>query len=803
MSKRNVDEILSLVTSWRPEGGGVVAVCPGHPDSHPSLRLDVQEGGKLLVHCRAGCSFGRVMEALHAKGFRGGARGSWEWPTDLSGVSLVGAEDLPIEEEDLVDLLTLVRQANRSLDQYTKLGALGLEYIADRFGLSPADADALRLGVTEKESVEWWPIKRTWSRVPRLVVPFLDWEGKPVGAQARALVEDPVRWTGLANGDGGASWAKMAYMRHDDGLDHAIVTEGPSDGLTAYAQGYTAVVIRGAALSQSGEVLDELALRLEGMVISVAGDNDNAGATFRDTLLVELSNRGMDVRPLRVPEAYGDLNEWSLGDDDFSTNLHTAIRGAVPKVGIILENPLKDIPTDGTNAGIAEAFLEWARKDSLDVVYIRGYGAVVYAGGVWHPGAEHRLNAELLRFRKILKEYVRAVPEADRGPAVEVVESVAKKLGSQFFRASVLKDIAAMVREEEPDALDAIEDLLLVANGVVNLRTGALGAPDPDFLMSTRVKVHYDPDARAPRWERFLMEIMEEDPVMVSFLQRFLGYGVTGSTRENAMGIFYGHGANGKTVLMEALQDVVGEITKAVPFSVFEGDSGRGGGASPELARLRGARLTLTSEGEQGAPIREALIKSMTGSDTITARHLYQEDMEFKPRHLIMMATNHLPTFRGVDEGLWRRVKLVPFSRYFKPEERDHYLSEKLREEAPGILTWLVEGAKLWYRDGLQEPDKVLAATNALRNNTDLLAGFYPGVLVASDGDKVKLAKAYEAWEDWASEEAEAAYTARWLGRELESRGLVKRRSNEGMVIDDVRLTTEAERKKLYEEELV
>jgi putative DNA primase/helicase len=799
--ERNANEVLDLLEAWERQGQGVLGVCPSHGDSHPSLKIDINAEGKVLTYCRSGCTFPQVAEALKELGLRGGLSGSWVWPEDLTGVALVGSEVTLVDGEEMAELAELVKVSNRMLEEYTALGKLGLDYIADRFGLSPAAADALKLGVTEAHGLEWRPVKRSWLAVPRLVVPFLDWEGVPRGAQARALKDHEVRWTGLANGLNGEAWAKVAYMLRDDGLDHAIITEGPSDGLTAYGAGFTAVVLRGAALSQSEVVLDELAEKLAGKVVSIVGDNDNAGIAFRDSLLRELGKRGLDVRPLLVPEEYGDLTDWrEATEPEFQRLLMAAIRDGVPDTAVsTIKDPLSGGIEDATNAGVADGFLTWARENEMDVIYIRGYGAVVYADGVWSPGAEHKLRFTLHRFRAALLSFGGSLPEDKRTAKMEVAISIGRKLGQTYFRDAVLKEIASLVREVDPDDMDNREDLLLVANGVVNLRTGVLGPEDPSYLMSHRLETAYDPEAKAPRWERFLQEIMEEDQEMVDFLQRFLGYGVTGSTREQAMGIFFGHGANGKTVLFEALHDIFGPIVKTVPFNVFEGDRGSGGGASPELARLRGNRLTLTSEGEQGAPIRESLVKSMTGSDTITARHLYQEDFEFRPRHLILMATNHLPQFRGVDEGLWRRVKLVPFARYFAPAERDHYLGEKLRDEAEGILAWAVRGAAEWYGSGLREPSKVLTATANLRDNANLLAGYYPGVLVAEEGGLVTLAAAFKAWEDFAEDAAETAYSSRWLGRELESRGLVKRRGGGGkVVIEGVRLTTEAERKRTF-----
>ena len=796
---RNVAEVLDLLTAWEREGAGVIGVCPSHADGHPSLRIDVKETGQLLIFCRAGCSFGDVLDSLVGMGLKG-IGGPWAWPEDLTGVGQLSEETGTLDDEDMDDLEALVAAANKALDRDKPDGGLALDYIADRFDMSPVDADELRLGLTSKGGVEWWPIKRSWLQVARLFVPFLDWAGVPRGGQARALTDHEVRWTGLANGDDGANWAKVGYFRRDDGLDHAVVTEGPSDGLTAYGQGYTAVVVRGAALAQSDDVLAELAENLSGYVVSVVGDRDAAGDAFRERMVEELRARGLDARPLLVPEPHGDLNDWFTFDPQaFGTALHKAIRGAVP-LGTATAGSVWDsfswAGCQTNNAGAAEITLWWMRETGRDLVYIRGYNAVVFDDGKWWPGHEHRLRHVLQEARRSLLRW--GSPEGDVGR--QIAHGLASKLGQTIFRDAVLKEFPSMVDELDADALDAREELLLVANGVVNLRTGDLLEATPDMLLSTRLEVAYEPDAEAPRWERFVAEIMCEDDSMAAFMKRLLGYGITGSTREQCFSVFYGLGANGKTVLMEALSDVFGPIVKTVPFSLFEAGGTGGGGPSPELARLRGNRLTLTSEGEAGAPIREALVKSMTGSDTIAARHLYQEEIEFRPRHLILMASNHAPIFHGADEGLWRRVKLIPFKRYFAPDERDHYLNDKLRAEAEGILTWAVQGAREWFKDGLKEPDIVKEATAHLRLDSDLLAGFYPGHLVDHPGGRVKLALAYKAWEDFADEQAEKAYSSRWLGRELETRGVVKRKLSATYLID-VRLTTEAERVALYEEE--
>jgi putative DNA primase/helicase len=604
----------------------------------------------------------------------------------------------------------------------------------------------------------------------------------------------------------------MAVMAVNNGLDFVIISEGPSDGLTAYGAGYTALVLRGAALGRDEETLDTIAERLHGSIVMVAGDNDPAGDTFRENLLTELTARGMDARPLLVPEDYGDLTEWRESDPDaFPRALEAAIRASSGRNAIPTPvGPWQDfiaahgypdtiVAPGATNATAAEAVLWTMRHQGENVIYIRGYGLVPYCEGKWWPAHEHKLRTIMHRLGRQARAFTLPPLPTGPDPQQEAIRGLGMKLGQRYFLDATTKELGAMVDEHRADDLDAIPYYLLVGNGVVDLRTGDLRDPRPDMLLSNRLDFDYDPSAECPRWEAFLSEVMKGDADMVGFLSRLIGYGITGETKEQCFGILHGRGANGKTVLIETLSYVFGPITKTVPFSVFE-DGAKGNGPSPELARLRGARLTMTSEGDQGKPMKESLVKSMTGSDTITARHLYQEEVEFHPRHLILMATNHKPVFHGVDEGLWRRVKLIPFSRYFAPDERDHYLLDTLKSEAPGILRWAVEGAVAWYAHGLQDPDPVQAATESYRENSDILAGFYPGVLVEAPGTDTKLSTIHAAFEEWADEEGINEYSSRWLSGALEERGLTKARRRSGMIMLGCRLTTEAERVGLYDD---
>jgi putative DNA primase/helicase len=303
---------------------------------------------------------------------------------------------------------------------------------------------------------------------------------------------------------------------------------------------------------------------------------------------------------------------------------------------------------------------------------------------------------------------------------------------------------------------DANPDLLAVPNGVVNLRTGVLDDGQPDQRITRAATVPYDPDAECPRWLRFLEEIFPDDPDMPAYIQRLLGYGITGRTSEQCFAVFYGAGSNGKSVLLTVLRKILGEHAATVPFDMFTTTGAKRGGPDAEL--LVGARLALASETNRSAVLDSAAIKNATGGEEMNVNPKYRDPYSFNPQALILLATNYKPTVKEQDTGTWRRIKLIPFTRYFAPDERDNNLHETLEAEYPGILAWLVRGARSWYSEGLSDPDSVKRAVSAYKDESDTLAGFFPGAFVLDPGKRVFLSDVWTEYQAWADAEGVDPY---------------------------------------------
>lgn len=244
-----------------------------------------------------------------------------------------------------------------------------------------------------------------------------------------------------------------------------------------------------------------------------------------------------------------------------------------------------------------------------------------------------------------------------------------------------------------------------------------------DFI-SKLAEVDFDKQATCPLFLQFLQRIMPDADIR-AFLQRYFGYALLGVTVEQCLVFFYGIGRNGKSTLVDLIVELMGDYAVSMSIDSFAGDSRRSGAeATPDLARLPGARLVAASEPESGVNLKDALIKSLTGGEVISVRRLHQDFFELKPQFKIVLSGNHKPVIRDDSDGIWRRVFLVPFDVQIPESEVDPDLPQKLRREAAGIFAWMVRGAIDYLNRGLAVPDKVRAATAEYREESDPIGAF-------------------------------------------------------------------------------
>jgi putative DNA primase/helicase len=323
---------------------------------------------------------------------------------------------------------------------------------------------------------------------------------------------------------------------------------------------------------------------------------------------------------------------------------------------------------------------------------------------------------------------------------------------------------------------DADPWLLGVENGVIDLRTGKLREERAEDRITKHSPVSFDLGAQCPRFERFLEEIFNDDEALVDYMQRAIGYSLTGSVQEQCVFCWYGSGANGKTTLSSVLRHIFGDYAVNLPFSALEMKNRN----SNDLVSLAGSRFATAAETNEGVRLNEARIKVLTGGDPITARRLYHESFTFEPTHKLLLAFNHKPLIADDSEGMWRRVRLIPFARQFKPEEQDKDLLDKLTAPASGILVWAVRGCLLWQKKGLGTPPAVAEATAAYREESDHISEFIEDCCVVDACATGASGVLWGRYQKWADENEEVPLSRQTFAERLDKRGFRRDRSGHG-----------------------
>jgi putative DNA primase/helicase len=369
----------------------------------------------------------------------------------------------------------------------------------------------------------------------------------------------------------------------------------------------------------------------------------------------------------------------------------------------------------------------------------------------------------------------------------EIRESVDRDARMRHARKSQSKSaIEAMIwlARSEPGIpsrltrFDADGWVLNLANGTLDLRTGQLRPHCREDLISNLVEITYDPQASCEGWDAFLWRVLDRNVELYEYLRRFVGYLLVGDTREQSLHFLYGLGANGKSVFCEVLVRLLGDYAVAVSPDLIM--LRRHGGIPNDVARLRGVRVALMNETTQGARFDEAKLKDLTGGDTLTARFLHQEFFDFHPTHRIVIRGNHKPAINGTDEGIWRRLRLVPFTVSIPPEEQDRELLAKLEAELPGILNWALAGCREWQSDGLKPPPIIAEAVRQYREESDTLGRFLADCCEVRKLAQVKSSVLFKRYQEFCEQAGERWIPSKDFPAEMQRRGLTYKRDRTG-----------------------
>ena len=446
---------------------------------------------------------------------------------------------------------------------------------------------------------------------------------------------------------------------------------------------------------------------------------------------------------------------------------------------------------DMTDTGNAQRLRD-KYKGNIKYSYVRKKW-YYWTGKIWavdNTGEIKKLADEIIN--DIKKE---AFMEKDEDKQQELLKWASRTASSKGKEAMVKEtqhiDGIPILMEE----LDCYTDYLNCQNGIINLRTGELLPHDSNFMMSRISYAEYDNSGKQPKmWLSFLNDVTNGDKELQEYLQKCVGYSLTGSIREQCAFFLYGLGNNGKSTFLDTIADLLGSYASNVqPDTIMmrKNDSG----ANSDIARLKSTRFVTSEEPTEGVRLNEGLVKQLTGGGKVTCRFLYGDEFEYEPEFKIWIGTNHKPIIRGTDTGIWRRIRLIPFEVNIPKEKVDKNLKYKLRKELPQILKWAVEGCIKWQTEGLALPKCVDQATREYKVEMDILASFMESCLEIDyvNGDLVPAQDLFNLYVAWAKKNNEFEMTSRKFFTEIGKKLPEKVRKSSGMFYPSVKQTDYAQ----------
>jgi putative DNA primase/helicase len=554
-----------------------------------------------------------------------------------------------------------------------------------------------------------------------------------------------------------------------------VVTEGEKacDALTARS------VLAVGTVTGAGTVPADAVLRqLAGRDVILWPDHDADGRRHMARIGQRLALMGTTPRWVewREAPAAGDAADWTGTDE--ALRMVLAAAAPLPATAAAAAAPRGRPPMPGT-ADDAVRLTDVGNASRL----VARYGNELRYCAAWKKWLVWDGRRWAWDDRQRVREYAKAVTRDMLHHAAELPNGLQKAVAEHALRSQKADRLRGMIDLAQSDPavamvptdFDADPWLLTVRNGTLDLRTGQLREHRRADLITKLAPVTYDPTATLDVWTRFLADATQDNADLIAFLQRCVGYSLTGSTREEVLFFLLGPEASGKSTFAEAIKATFGDYQRTADFETFlqkRGDRG----ISNDIAALAGARLVVSIEVADGKRLAEGLVKQLTGGDAVTARFLHQEFFDFIPQFKLWFAANDAPRVRHGDRAIWRRIRRIPFERTVPEDQRDPAVKATLKDPArggPAILAWAVAGCLAWQREGLRIPDAVREATATYRAEQDPLRDFFADHCVFETGAWTASKALYDAYRAWADSNGagDRAMTAKTFGLQLAEHG--------------------------------
>lgn len=484
------------------------------------------------------------------------------------------------------------------------------------------------------------------------------------------------------------------------------------------------------------------------------------------------------LKPTTAPEADPERSKSVVATHDQHSQMSRKRRrssGAIgPKLGAtVASREGRTSPRGGGEVHSGQVRIAYRLQDAFagKLLFVEGLGWHAWDGQRWARGSKAEATDAVLEvFRAALAESLddhqlrRDVQRCETASGVKGVLTI----------ASALPDLRVAAEE-----VDADPNLLNCANGTLDLRTRRVRAHDPADMITKVCRGSFNPKARSRSWKRFLARVLP-DPDVRSYMRRVFGQAAFGGVREHVFPVLVGPGQNGKGVAYGAIVNAMGDYAAIIDPSLLLSHDGRSNG--PEMMQLRGARLVVGSETDEGKQLNSSLMKRLAGGDAITARNHYQSPVTWEPSHLLVYVTNHVPKVKGNDAAVWRRLRLILFSIAVPEHERDTRLPERLKQAADEVLTWVVQGWFDYEDGGMQEPEAVLVATEAYRTASDPVKRFVEEACLTGPQCSARSRDLFHAWTIWAKEDGAELLSEKALALELDRLGFEGTKGKHGKV---------------------